>query len=102
MVLFYTGNALIGFEFTNEVVGAAGIAMIHTIFNVFATLVLLPFTKGLEKLAYLTIPKTAEEQNQKEDVFVILDDRFLNSPAFAIEQCHSLANQMAKITHEGF
>ena len=102
LVLFYTGNALIGFEFTNEVVGAAGIAMIHTIFNVFATLVLLPFTKGLEKLAYLTIPKTAEEQNQKEDVFVILDDRFLNSPAFAIEQCHSLANQMAKITHEGF
>ena len=76
--------------------------MIHAIFNVFATLVLLPFTKGLEKLAYLTIPKTAEEQNQKEDVFVILDDRFLNSPAFAIEQCHSLANQMAKITHEGF
>lgn len=102
LVLFYTGNALIGFEFTNEVVGAAGIAMIHTIFNVFATLILLPFTKGLEKLAYLTIPKTAEEQNQKEDVFVILDDRFLNSPAFAIEQCHSLANQMAKITHEGF
>ena len=102
LVLFYTGNALIGFEFTNEVVGAAGIAMIHTIFNVFATLVLLPFTKGLEKLAYLTIPKTAEEQNQKEDVFVILDDRFLSSPAFAIEQCHSLANQMAKITHEGF
>ena len=78
LVLFYTGNALIGFEFTNEVVGAAGIAMIHTIFNVFATLVLLPFTKGLEKLAYLTIPKTEEEQ------------------------CHSLANQMAKITHEGF
>ena len=44
----------------DDVVGAAGIAAIHSIFNIFATLVLLPFTKWLEKLAYLTIPLSEE------------------------------------------
>lgn len=102
MLVFYTGNAIFHFSFTNETVGVAGIAAIHTIFNIFATVVLLPFTKGLEKLAYLTLPKTPDEQKQEEDVFVILDDRFLSSPAFAIEQCHSLVNQMAEMTKAGF
>ena len=49
-------------------------------FNVFTTLVLLPFTKGLENLAYLTIPKTEDEKKTANDAFVILDDRFLSSP----------------------
>lgn len=102
MVLFYACTAIFNFSFTDDTVGVAGIALIHTVFNVFATIVLLPFTKGLEKLAYLTLPLTEEEKNTKEDVFVILDDRFLSSPAFAIEQCHSLVNQMAAMTRDGF
>lgn len=102
MLLFYIGNAIFHFSFTNETVGVAGIALIHTIFNVFATIVLLPFTKGLEKLAYLTIPASPEEKEMQDDVFTILDDRFLSSPAFAIEQCHSLVNQMAEMTKAGF
>lgn len=102
MLVFYIGNAIFHFSFTNETVGAAGIAAIHTIFNIFATLVLLPFTKGLEKLAYLTIPVSPEEKEVQDDVFTILDDRFLSSPAFAIEQCHSLVNQMAEMTKAGF
>ena len=80
MVLFYLGNAIFRFDFTNEVVDAAGIALIHTTFNVFATLLLLPFAKQLERLAYLTIPETEEEKQAKVDVFGILDERFLNSP----------------------
>ena len=102
MLIFYIGNAVLHFSFTNDTVGAAGIAAIHTTFNIFATLVLLPFTKGLEKLAYLTIPVSPEEKQVQEDVFTILDDRFLSSPAFAIEQCHSLVNQMAEMTKAGF
>ena len=98
LLLFYTGNAIIGFSFADETVGAAGIALIHSIFNIFTTLVLLPFTKGLEKLAYLTLPLTEDEKNTTEDVFSILDERFLSSPAFAIEQCRSLVSQMAEMT----
>ena len=102
MVLFYLGNAIFRFNFTNEVVDAAGIALIHTTFNVFATLVLLPFAKQLERLAYLTIPETEEEKQAKVDVFGILDERFLNSPTFAIEQCRSLTAKMAELSKESF
>lgn len=102
LLLFYAGNAIFQFPFTNETVGVAGIALIHTIFNLFTTLVLLPFTKGLEKLAYLTIPKTEDEKKTTGDVFVILDERFLSSPAFAIEQCRSLVSQMAEMARESF
>lgn len=102
MVLFYLGNAIFRFEFTNEVVDAAGIALIHTTFNVFATVILLPFAKQLERLAYLTIPETEEEKQAKVDVFGILDERFLNSPTFAIEQCRSLTAKMAELSKESF
>lgn len=102
MVLFYLGNAIFRFDFTNEVVDAAGIALVHTTFNIFATLVLLPFAKQLERLAYLTIPETEEEKQAKVDVFGILDERFLNSPTFAIEQCRSLTAKMAELSKESF
>lgn len=55
MVLFYTVNAVVGFSFLGTATNAAGIAVIHSLFNVFATMLLLPFGKGLEKLACLTI-----------------------------------------------
>jgi phosphate:Na+ symporter len=102
MIVFYGLNAVVNFTFTGQVVGAAGIALIHTVFNIFSTLILLPFTKGLEKLAYLTIPQTEDEKQTTEDVFGILDERFLSSPAFAIEQCRSLVNQMAETTKSSF
>ncbi len=103
MTLYFSLNALIGFSFSEDVVGAAGIALIHSIFNVFTTLILLPFTKGLEKLAYLTIPESEEEREAEKDTeFQILDDRFLQTPAFAIEQCRSLADKMAELSKDCF
>ena len=102
LIVFYLGNAIFKFPFVNEVVDAANIASIHTIFNVFATVVLFPFIKGLEKLAYVIIPASEEEKEMKEDVFAVLDPRFISSPAFAIEQCKSLADNMAEMTKDSF
>ncbi len=102
LTLYFAGNAIIGFSFADEVVGAAEIALIHTIFNVFTTLILLPFTKVLEKLAYLTLPLSEDEKQPVEDAFAVLDERFLNSPAFAIEQCRTLISQMAEMTRDSF
>ncbi len=99
---FYILNAIFHFDFVSETVGVAGIAMVHSIFNVVTTLVLFPFIHGLEKLAYLTIPESEEEKSAKEDVFAVLDERFLSRPSFAIEQCKTLVNQMAEITRESF
>lgn len=103
MILYFSLNALIGFDFSDDVVGVAGIALIHSIFNLFTTVILLPFTKVLEKLAYLTIPISEEEKKPTIDKeFQLLDDRFLNTPGFAIEQCRSLANKMAELSKECF
>lgn len=102
MILFYTGDALIHFSFSDHIVGPANIAVIHTVFNIFATVVLLPFAKGLERLAYLTLPVLEEEKQVQDETFNILDGRFLNRPGFAIEQCYSLVRQMAEMTKDGF
>lgn len=102
LVLYSVLNMIFQFDFTNETVGVAGIAAIHSIFNLFATLLLLPFTKGLEKLAYLTIPVSREEEEAagQEDQFKILDARFLATPSFAIEQCMSLTRKMAEMAED--
>lgn len=103
MTLYFGINVTIGFSFADDVVGAAEIAMVHTIFNCFTTLVLLPFTKGLEKLAYLTLPLTEDEKEQEADSeFKVLDNRFLQTPGFAIEQCKELAGKMAGLSKECF
>lgn len=90
MIIFYTLNAVIGFEFIGDSINAAGIAVIHTLFNVTATAILLPLNRVLEKLAYLTI----KDDEQKEK-FRILDERLINTPAIAIEQSKIALRKMA-------
>ena len=102
LIIFYLGNAIFSFPFVNQVASAANIATIHTIFNVFATVALFPFIKLLEKAAYLVIPVTTEEKEMQEDVFAVLDPRFISSPAFALEQCKTLADKMAVMTKDSF
>ena len=102
MFLYTVLNMVFQFDFAQETVGAVGIAAIHSIFNLFATLLLLPFIKGLEKLAYLTIPVDKEEEAAvgEEDQFKVLDERFLATPGFAIEQCMSLTRKMAELAKD--
>lgn len=101
LAAFYTLNAVFSFPFMNDTVGAANIAVVHTIFNFTTTIVLLPFIKLLEKLAYLTIKDGRNEQPvSAEDQFKLLDERFLQSPSFAIEQCRTVASNMADISRK--
>ncbi len=101
MALFYTLNAFIGFAFIDEAATPAGIAIIHSVFNIFATIILMPFTKLLEKLACLTI-RDKNEPAKEKDEFQLLDQRFLSTPAFAIEQCKTLTAKMAEISKDAF
>ena len=82
MIVFYAINALVPFAFLAEPANAAGIAVIHTAFNLLATLVLLPFSSLLVKLACLTVRD--DEKVEKIDDFQLLDERFLAQPAFAV------------------
>ncbi|MGN0595614.1 MAG: Na/Pi cotransporter family protein [Hominimerdicola sp.] len=98
LVVFYTLNSFLNFSFVDGVVGAQQIAIVHTIFNLSATLVLLPCTKLLEKLAYLTIKENPDEKAVDIDQqFRLLDERFLQSPGFAIEKCRDLTCKMGEI-----
>lgn len=92
LAVFYLLNGFLHFSFYDQSIDRLGIAVVHTCFNLLSTLTLLPFTKLLEKLAYLTIRDTANDEN-----FQILDERFLASPAVAIHQCQKMAVSMARL-----
>ena len=99
MIVFYTINAFIPFEFLNAPADAAGIATVHSLFNIGATLLLLPFGNQLVKLATWVI-KDSKEDQEKENIFKALDARFLDTPGIALEQCKKLTDDMARITKE--
>lgn len=96
MSVFYMIHAVVPFAFLEDSANAAGIAVIHTAFNVFAVAILLPFSAGLEKLACLTIKDEAgADKEEKAETIQILDPRFLATPGFALEQCRTAAIDMA-------
>ena len=95
LILFYGGNLLFHFPFMNAAVGAVGIAFCHTVFNVFTTLLLLPFSRQLEKLA-----RRAIRAEDKSEQFAFLDPLLLRTPGVAISECASMTNQMGAVAHE--
>ena len=93
--LFYGVNAVVHFTFIDNPLDAADIAVVHTAFNLFSTALLLPFARGLEKLASLTI---REKDTVTEEP--VLDERFLNTPSFALEQCKNATVDMADLARD--
>ncbi len=99
--IFYLLNQIVGgFAFMTEQVSAFDIAVIHTLFNILSTIILLPFCSAIEKLAVKTIKGKKEEETI--DVFDTLDERFLSVPAFAVEKCKDLVCDMAKLAEDTF
>ncbi len=73
------------------------IAWFHIFFNVITTLLLLPFTKQLAKLASVIIP---EKRNKTEQLKLFyIDDRILQTPSIALEQTVKEVVNMAEIAH---
>ncbi len=81
----------------NESASYLGIAVCHTIFNVICTVILLPASSLLEKLAYKIVP-----EGKVPEKVVELDERLLATPAIAVEQSSHLASKMASEAIEGF
>ena len=102
MTVFYIINAVSPFAFIKEAATPWGIAVIHSVFNVSATICLLPFSKVLVKLACLTIKDQEKEAdiNQEEQALHLLDARFLDTPAYAVEQSKNVAVAMAGLAEE--
>ncbi len=100
MGVFYSVNIFVHFRFLSDAATVATIAIIHSVFNIATTIILLPLSEKIEKLAYLTIPIS---DNESENVSLegnLLDERFLERPAFAVAQCKNALCEVAKLTEE--
>ncbi|HOC33608.1 MAG TPA: Na/Pi cotransporter family protein [Ruminococcus flavefaciens] len=95
LTLFYIANGLVNFSFVDKPIGAVEIAAVHSIFNVLTTVMLLPFSNQLVKLAKKLIPDSKEKEAE-----VLLDKRLLANPPLAASQCRERTKEMAVIAME--
>lgn len=95
MILFYGANAIFDLPIVQSTAKGATIATIHTLFNVFATVVLFPFGKQLEKLACLIIPDKHDDKKEE-----LIDERFLMSPSFALDKVKESCDQMGELAEK--
>lgn len=94
MGIIYGVRAVIDFPWWNDAIGMGQIANFHTLFNVGATILFLPFTKLLARLAEWTVPDRAEKTEDLE--LPVLDELLFKSPAVAIQQAKGAVETMAK------
>ena len=97
MAVFYAIQYLVGIPFFNEPINAAGIAAVHTVFNIFATVVMVPFVNQLEKLSMFIVKDNKQVQTE-----TIIDERLLTTPPVAIAQAKKIADKMASVAKEAF
>lgn len=95
LVLLFGADLFLHFAFMDWVIDPVGIAMVHSIFNIATTIMLLPFSKQLVRIANIVIPDAAGEQK-----FTFVDSRLLATPSVAIAECNNKTIEMARIAKE--
>lgn len=95
--LFYAADYVFNFAFMDTNVDIVTIAVVHTMFNILSTVVLMPFCSFIEKISVKTVRSADDDQN---DIFGTLDDRFLSMPSFAVEKSRELVCRMAKMSQQ--
>jgi len=92
LILFCGGDMIFHFTFMDAAVGAVGIALCHTVFNVFTTALLLPFSRQLERLAMAAV-----REEDKTPRFAFLDPLLLRTPGAAVSECAAMTNEMGAL-----
>lgn len=95
--VFELGHAIFKFSFVNSNISPFGVAIVHSIFNIVTTIILFPFTKLLEKGAIFFV-----KDKKVKDKNVLLDERLLLAPSFAIAECVRQTLKMAEIVEFNF
>ena len=90
MTVYLLADAIFGLPLNDMQSTAVGIAVIHTGFNLLSTAVQLPLAPYLVKLVCLFV-----RDEEDPDAIEILDDRLLNTPSIATDQCHRVTMNMA-------
>lgn len=105
MAVFYGIHAVTPFGSLNEPANAAGIAVIHSLFNIGCAVLMFPFSDLLVKLAVLTVRDEREDAGQagtEEKILpaelAALDERFLETPGYAMNISKNAAYAMAEET----
>ena len=94
-------NAIFHFAFMDWAVSPVTIAMLHSVFNILTTLVLMPFSKYLLKLAVWVVKEKGTAVPSEElDAVPFLDERLLSTPSVAIQECNSQTCKMLELARE--
>lgn len=102
---FYLINFIRPFSFLGQTPTPVDIALINTVYKVSATALFLPFGDWLVRfVTWLTPVKEGEAFDLLEEasVFAALDERFLETPGFAVSQSRQLTNQMAELVRKQY
>lgn len=97
-VVFYILVGLFDMPFMHTNATPLSIAIIHTLFNIISTVILLPFCKLIEKLTILTVKGKKKNKKANQVTFRTLDQRFLSVPSFAVQTCRQTVSEMAAIS----
>ena len=91
-------NSLIDIPLMHTNINPFGIAAFHTAYNIFTALMLLPFSRVIEKLSIKFIPENKNEQKRQ----VLLDERLILAPAFAVSEAYRQSVKMAELVEYNF
>ncbi|MBQ2433155.1 MAG: Na/Pi cotransporter family protein [Clostridia bacterium] len=91
--LFYLINAFVNFAFLTTAINPMGIALVHSIFKLLTTALLMPFHNKLVVLSTLLI-KDKGKDPEKE----LLDERLFVTPPIALARARSVTNTMAEVS----
>ena len=95
LIVFCGGDLLFHFPFMDSAVGAVGVALCHTVFNVCTTALLLPFSRQLEWLA-----RAAVKEEDKTPQFAFLDPLLLRTPGAAVSECAAMTCEMGALARK--
>ena len=96
--LFYILNAIFQFRmgdtlFVDATIDMWGVAAVHTIFKIISVALISPFYRHLARLAELTV----RDKGDENETVNLLDERLIETPAFAVERATEVTHAMASL-----
>ncbi|NLB62357.1 MAG: Na/Pi cotransporter family protein, partial [Clostridiales bacterium] len=93
--LFYLVDYVFKLGLASSAVTPVLIAIVQSSNNVITSVSLLPFIWLLEKIAYLVVPDS--KQNEK---YTLVDERLLLTPSFAVAESNNVTKRMSEVAKE--
>lgn len=93
--VFYGLNAFLNFSFLENTMTMTSVAALNSIYRLAVILVLFPLNKRLEAISNLIVRSDGTSSKIEELPLKPLEERFVDHPTLAIEQCMDAINDMA-------